>query len=156
MDFRRIVELEIKEMDEVALEKSWEWLNDPEMKRLTDTPDFDKQSQREWYNSLKTRTDYWIIVGWHNGKPIAVGGLKKINGKDAELYGYVGDKYYEGKGVAIDMMDRIHQHGKEIGLESIYTIQLKSNVRSIKLNTRFGYKFEKDLDDERQMMRLQL
>lgn len=156
MEFRRIIDLEIREMDEVALEKSWEWLNDPEMKRLTITPDFDKQSQRKWYESLKSRTDYWIIVGWYEDQPIAIGGLKSINGKDAELFGYVGDKCFWGKGVAVDMMDKIHKHGKLIGLESIYTILLKENIRSFKLNSRFGYKFEKDLDEERMMMRLQL
>lgn len=156
MEFRRIIDLEIKEMDEVALEKSREWLNDPEIKELTMTPDFDEQSQKEWFKNLKTRTDYYIIVGWHEGQPISVGGLKHINGKDAELYGYIGDKRYWGKAVAVDMMNTIHEYGKSIGLESIYSIQLKNNLSSIKLNTRFGYKYEKDLDENRQMMRLQL
>ncbi len=156
MEFRRIIELEIKEMDEVALEKSWEWLNDPEIKRLTITPDFDRESQRKWYESLKTRTDYWVIVGWHNDQPIVIGGLKSINEKDAELFGYVGDKRYWGKAVAADVMSRIHDHGKSLGLESIYTILLKENRNSFRLNTRFGYKFEKNLDDERIMMRLLL
>jgi RimJ/RimL family protein N-acetyltransferase len=102
MEFRRIVNLDMREMDEVALEKSWEWLNDPEIKRLTITPDFSKDEQKKWFESIKNRKDYWITVGWHNGEPIVIGGLKNIGEKDAEIFGYIGNKEYWGKGVAVD------------------------------------------------------
>lgn len=156
MEFRRIIDIDIREMDETALEKSWEWLNDPEIKRLTITPDFSKESQRKWFESIKNRSDYWVIAGWHNGEPIVIAGLKHINGKDAEIFGYIGNKDYWGKAVAADVMSKIHEHGKSIGLESIYSTMLKDNRNSIRLHTRFGYKLEKELDEERIIMRIPL
>ncbi|HBU45505.1 MAG TPA: N-acetyltransferase, partial [Porphyromonadaceae bacterium] len=35
------MEVEFREFDREALEKSWKWLNDPQLKSLTMTPDFD-------------------------------------------------------------------------------------------------------------------
>jgi RimJ/RimL family protein N-acetyltransferase len=156
MEFRRIVNLDMREMDEVALEKSWEWLNDPEIKRLTITPDFSKDEQKKWFESIKNRKDYWITVGWHNGEPIVIGGLKNIGEKDAEIFGYIGNKEYWGKGVAVDVMNMIHEYARSLGLESIYSKMLKENRNSIRLHNRFGYKYEKDIEGERIMMRLAL
>jgi hypothetical protein len=46
--------------DERLLEHSWAWLQDPEIKRLTDTPDFTRTAQRSWFESLGGRTDYFL------------------------------------------------------------------------------------------------
>jgi hypothetical protein len=40
--------------------KSWEWLNDPEIHYITDTPSFTKGEQLVWYRSLKHRSDYLV------------------------------------------------------------------------------------------------
>ena len=157
MELRRIIEVDHKEFDEVALEKSWEWLQDPELKRLTMAPDIDKESQRRWFENLKTRKDYYVFCSWQGDKPIGVGGLKHITEKDAELFGYIGDKYYRGKGVVADMMDFCLGVAKNVfKLESVYTILLKNNTAAFKINKRYGYEFEKDIDDNRMMMRLYL
>lgn len=156
MEFRKIIDVEYREFDETALEKSWEWLNDPEIKRLTFTPDLDKESQRKWFDSLKNRDDYYIEAVWHDNKPIGAFGLKQINGKDAELFGYIGDRDYWGKAVGIDMMIRCLDHGRSLNLESIYTILLKKNLQSYKINRRFGFEFEKDYEEDKMVMRLYL
>ena len=54
MEYRKLVEVEFREFDREALQKSWEWLNDPQLKSLTMTPDFDQESQERWFESLKT------------------------------------------------------------------------------------------------------
>ena len=46
--------MEIKLVDYTLdyLELSWKWLNDPEIKVLTNTPDFSLDQQLKWFNSL--------------------------------------------------------------------------------------------------------
>ena len=61
MEFRRIIEVHHEEFDEIALKKSWVWLNDPEIKSLTITPDLEKENQRRWFESLKSRKDYFVL-----------------------------------------------------------------------------------------------
>lgn len=157
MEFRRIIEVQHKEFDASALEKSWGWLQDPELKRLTMAPDIDKESQRKWFENLKTRKDYYVFCTWHGDKPVGIGGLKHITEKDAELFGYIGDKYYWGKAVAIDMKNYCLDVAKNrFNLESVYTILLKNNTASYKILKRFGYEIEKDIDSDKMMMRLYL
>lgn len=157
MEFRRIIEVHHEEFDEIALKKSWVWLNDPEIKSLTITPDLEKENQRRWFESLKSRKDYFVFATWHRDKPIGVGGLKNITDKDAEIYGYIGDKYYWGKAVGIDMMNYCIDYARDIlKLESVYSIMLKTNINSYKINKRFGFQNEKVLVDRRIMMRLYL
>ena len=36
----------------IFLDKSWYWLNDPEIKALTMTPDFSKEDQASYFKSL--------------------------------------------------------------------------------------------------------
>ncbi len=45
MEYRTIIEVQFKEYDRIILEKSWEWLNDPEIKRIMHAPEMDKESQ---------------------------------------------------------------------------------------------------------------
>lgn len=54
--FKSLIEretLEFREYDRATLECSYSWLNDPEIKFLTMTPDFTKESQENWFVSLK-------------------------------------------------------------------------------------------------------
>lgn len=156
MEYRKLIDIEFKEFDRKALAKSWEWLNDPEIKELTLTQDFDKESQEKWFDSLKNRQDYHLKAGWHNGTPIAVYGLKHISDSDAEVFGYIGEKNLWGKTAAIQMMQDIIDYARTRDLESIYCITLKSNVRVYKLCRRFGFEVEKNVDDNTIMMRLYL
>lgn len=156
MEFRTIIDIEIKEFDRRTLEKSWEWLNDPEIKELTITPDFDQESQEAWFEGLKGREDYYIRSVWRGDDPIGALGIKYINGIDGEVWGYIGDRRYWGKAVGVEMMQNVIDYGRSRNLESLYTILLKRNLNSYKLNRRFGFQKEKDLDEERMMMRCYL
>ena len=57
MEYRKIFEIEFKDFNRNVLEKSWEWLADPQIKELTSTPDIDRESSEKWFESLKTRSD---------------------------------------------------------------------------------------------------
>ncbi len=156
MEYRKLMEVEFREFDREALEKSWKWLNDPQLKSLTMTPDFDQESQEKWFESLKTRTDYYLKAGWYNGVPIAVHGLKHITGTDGEVFGYIGEKELWGKTAAIQMMQDIIDYAKSRNLESLYCITLKENKRTYRLCRRFGFETEKEVSDDTIMMRLLL
>lgn len=154
MEYRKLVEVEFREFDREALQKSWEWLNDPQLKSLTMTPDFDQESQERWFESLKTRTDYYLRAGWYQSVPVSVYGLKHITDKDGEVFGYIGEKELWGKTVAIQMMLDVIDYARSRNLESIYCITLKENKRTYRLCSRFGFVTEKEVGEDAIMMRL--
>jgi len=154
MEFRKIFDIQFKEFDRTAFEMSLKWLNDPEIKRLTNTPDTDRESREKWFQGLKDRSDYYITTAWRGDDPIGVVGLKHINSIDAEAYIYIGERKYWGKAVGIEMLKYALDYGRSLGLSSIYCQILKDNINSIKLATRFGFKKEKDVDANIIMMRL--
>lgn len=156
MEYRKIIEVEFKDFTREVLEKSWEWLSDPQIKEQTSTPDFDRESSEKWFESLKTRKDYFIKSIWHNNKPIAVMGLKHLNGKDAETLGYIGEKEYWGKTIGVQGMEYLVNYARAIKLESIYSVIRKTNLSSYKLNRRLGFVKEKDKDENSIIMRLYL
>ena len=91
-----------------------------------------------------------------DNKFIGVLGLKTINGVDAELWGYIGDKEYWGKTVGLTGMQHLIDYAISINLQSLYVIQLKENIKSYKLVRRFGFQYEKDVDENKRMLRLNL
>lgn len=156
MEYRKIIEVEFRDFTREVLEKSWEWLSDPQIKEQTSTPDFDKESSEKWFEGLKTRKDYFIKSIWYSNKPIGVMGLKHINGKDGETLGYIGEKEYWGKTVGVQAMEYLVNYAKTIKLESIYSVIRKTNLSSYKLNRRLGFVKEKDKDENNITMRLYL
>ena len=92
-------DIEFVKYNETFLEKSWEWLNDKEIKYLTFTPDFTREQQKEWFLSLKDKKDYFIKGVLYNDIPIGVVGLKNITDINGEYWGYIGEKEYCNKGI---------------------------------------------------------
>lgn len=156
MEYRKIFNIEYRDFSREVLEKSWEWLNDPEIRKQTLTADFDRESQEKWFEGLKNRKDYYIKSVWHNNKPIGVMGLKHLTDKEGETFGYIGEKEYWGKVIGIQGMEFLINYARSIKLESLYSIVLKENISSYKLNRRFGFEKEKDIDERTVMMRLYL
>lgn len=156
MEYRKIIEAEFHEYNNEALKKSWEWLNDPEIKSLINAPDFDKESQLKWFESLASRKDYYIQAVSYNGDLIGVCGLKKITDQDGEIWGYIGEKKYWGKTVGAQMMEHIIQYAQSLNLSSIYAVYLKTNRPSIKTSKRFGFVYEKDINENEILMRVKL
>lgn len=156
MEYRKIIEIEIREFTREVLEKTWEWLSDPQVKELTSSPELDIESSEKWFESLKTRNDYIVKSIWHNNKPIAIMGLKHLNGKDGETLGFIGEKEYWGKTVGVQGMEYLIELGKSLKLESIYSVILKTNLGSYKLNRRLGFVREEDKDENNIIMRYYL
>jgi|SRR5690554_365559 RimJ/RimL family protein N-acetyltransferase len=153
MEFRSIIDIQFKGFDRSVFEKSKEWLDDSEIKRLTNAPETDQESREQWFQSLTNRSDYYIISAWRGDNPIGVVGLKYITKSDAEAFIYIGEKKYWGKAVGIEMLKYIIEYGRTLEISSIYAKLLKENIRSYKLASRFGFKIEKDLDEKSILMR---
>lgn len=130
------------------LDYSWNWLNDPEIKKLTNTPAFSKEDQLSFFQSLPERKDYYIRGIVYNGKPIGACGLKKITKTDAEYWGYIGEKEYWGKGFGKLILTAMIDKAKELGLSSVYLKVITDNPRAISLYNRLGFEIESENDIE--------
>lgn len=156
MEYRKIIKLDFRDFTYDVLQKSWEWLDDPQIKEQTSTTDFTKDSSEKWFENLNNRRDYFIKSIWHNDKVIAVMGIKHLNEIDGEVFGYIGDKEYWGKSVGVQGLEYLIEYAKSIKLQSIYSVVLKNNVTSLKLNRRLGFEIDGERDEKKIIMRLYL
>ena len=85
--------------DSSFLELSWQWLNDPEITRLTHTADFTREDQQKWFNKIPSLKGYKIWGIQHDGEKVGVCGIKNITGDDCEYWGYIGVKTMWSKGI---------------------------------------------------------
>ncbi len=126
------------------LNHSWKWLQDSEIKKLTNTPSFTQQQQQEWFLSLKLKSDYFIRGIKYNKKMIGVVGLKNITKTLGEYWGYIGEKEYWGKGIGKEMISYIINIAKEKDLKIIYLKVNSSNKRAIRLYEKEGFFLNKE------------
>lgn len=132
----------LEPFDNIYLEKSWEWLNDPEIKYLTDTPDFTKSDQQKWYSLVKNNPNYKLFGARIGTERIGVFGFKNINSEtgEAEYFGYIGNKKYIGKGYGREILSRIIDFGNyELMLKKIYLLVIPENIKAIALYKKFGF-----------------
>ena len=138
--------ISFKKFDEQFLELSWNWLNDPEIKILTNAPDITREKQKEWFNSLPNRNDYIIWGVEADSVPIGVFGLKNITDMDCEYWGYIGDKRFWGKGLGKIILFSIENKARDLGMSYIWLKVIKKNTRALSLYTKQGYVVEREKD----------
>jgi RimJ/RimL family protein N-acetyltransferase len=129
------------------LDLSFEWLNDSEIRRLTDAPYVTEEIQTSWFNSLSKREDYkvWGIVV--DRKKIGVMGLKNITLERAEYFGFIGDKSFWNKSISKYMLSKARIYAYEIGLREFWLKVINENHYAIKAYKNFG--FVVDQSDDR-------
>ncbi len=132
--------LSFERYDERYLERSWQWLNDPEVKRLTMTPDFTRVAQLSWFARLPEMIDYLIWGISYDGMPIGALGLKHVTKDDAEYWGYVGDCRYWGRGFGAEMLHFVFEKAHELGLSKLHLKVHCDNARAVRLYTKVGFK----------------
>jgi RimJ/RimL family protein N-acetyltransferase len=131
----------------IYLKKSWEWLNDQEVRHITNTPIFTKKEQMAWYQSLKHRKDYLIWGISINKIKIGAVGLKHIAETSAEFFTYIGVKEYWGKGLGKQIMTFAQEYSQNtLRLEKLTLKVLHDNIRAIRLYKNFGFFVEKEDD----------
>ncbi|WP_367399294.1 GNAT family N-acetyltransferase [Chryseobacterium sp. S0630] len=141
-DFLSFHQLTLVEYTPEILSKSWDWLNEPEIKHLTSTPDFSKDDQQKWFSSLNQNPTYWVKGIRYNNNIIGVAGLKNINIDEgsAEYFGYIGEKEYWGKGLSAEIFKHIFKFAKEkLNLKSLYLKVITENTRAIKAYENAGF-----------------
>lgn len=143
--------LKLAPYSKLYLEYSWEWLNDPEIKELTNTPDFNKKDQLKFFEKLKDRSDYKIFGLEVDGVKMGVCGLKNIQNDKAEYFGYIGEKTYWGKGYGNQMLIEIESVAREMNITKLFLNVLKNNLRAQKLYFKFGFQITKDENDNLEM-----
>ncbi len=137
--FKKYNELQLVEYDHNFLDKSWDWLNDQELKHLTMTPDFTKRQQEDFYKNLSSRKDYFIYG--ISFKEVAIGacGLKNLIDDKAELWLYIGNKEYWGRGLGKKVMALLENDALEKGIKKLYLKVLKENKVAINLYKKLNY-----------------
>lgn len=133
--------IEFVEYDRLFLGLSTGWLTDPEIKKLTLTPDIGKEAQLEWFSTLKMRTDYYIWGILADKKPIGAVGIKHIDLKagTGEYWGYIGEKDYIGFGIGKQMVLKMCAKASEIGLMTLRLQVAKYNERAYALYKKMGF-----------------
>ena len=131
--------LKLVPYDRDCLDKSWEWLRDPEIRALTMTPEFTREDQIRFFESLPTREGYDIWGVAVDGAVVGAAGLKNVRGQLAEYWGYIGERSLWGQGLGKHLMLAIEAQA----LAKRYTmldLQVSdSNPRAISLYRKMGY-----------------
>ena len=134
--------------DERYLERSYEWLRDPELARLTMTTAVTPEQQRAWYEGLPNRTDYAIWGIEFEGEPVGVMGLKHLDAGDqgAEYFMYLGETAMWGRGIGRWATTEICAEARSRGLTYIYGLVGTHNLRSREVHEHLGFKVVDERD----------
>lgn len=132
-------QIKFVEYNEHFLSKSWEWLNDPEIKELTLTPDFTKEQQQAFFKNIPKRNDFKIWGVKYGDESIGVVGLKNITSHDAEYFGYIGEKDYWGAGIFKFFFYHVINECKTLQVSKLYLHVAPSNERAIKAYLKNGF-----------------
>ncbi|MFZ2726473.1 MAG: GNAT family N-acetyltransferase [Methylococcaceae bacterium] len=139
--------LELVDYDIEFLKLSWKWLNDEEIKQLTMTPNFTKEQQVEFFNSLARRKDYLIYGISFNNNKIGACGLKNIDNEQAEYWGYIGEKEYWGQGIGKRILEIMIKKTLDMQLKYIFLKVKFDNTRAINLYKKTGFVIKEDIGD---------
>lgn len=124
------------------------WLLDNNLSHLIHAGSLPSDEERkQWFASLKSRTDYLIWGVKYCGSPVGVCGLKKIANGQAEYWGYIGEKNLWGKGLGKTMMAEIFKKAKELELSRVYLRVRKYNPRAYKMYLKTGFVVDEENDD---------
>ena len=151
--------LKFVEYNKEFLEKSWDWLNDTEIKKMIMSSDVTKTEQLKWYEKLAERKDYYIWGIKFNSEAIGAVGIKNIdfNSRKGEYFGYIGEKEYWGRGIGSEMLDYIISFAIQQGLKEIYLRVSNDNKRAIRLYEKKGFFYDnKNADDDVSLLFIQI
>lgn len=126
--------------DRRYLDLSWDWLRDPEIKKLTMAGDFTREQQVAFFETLPCRDDYKIWgVESVEGEPVGAAGIKNISGQEGEFWCYIGNKAWWGRGIGGEILLLCEEKAAELGLESLTMIAASDNSRSISAFEKMGF-----------------
>jgi RimJ/RimL family protein N-acetyltransferase len=131
--------------DRTFLDRSWDWLRDPEIKQLTMTPDFTREDQLAFFDALCRREDYRIWgVAAADGRPIGAAGIKHIRQGSGEVFLYIGERSWWGRGAGQQILQLCEAEARKLGLTRLTMIASQSNGRSIRAFEKSGFTVDGD------------
>ena len=108
---------------------------------ITHETEYRKGSQLvDFFNSLETRENYFIYGITFMGVAIGACGLKNFINEKAELWLYIGDKSYWGKGLGKIIMNRLEEKALDKNLLKLYLKVIKENVAWVRCNKSVAYR----------------
>lgn len=125
--------------DRNCLDHSWKWLSDPEIRELTMTPEFTREQQISFFESLPHREGYSIWGVAFNEQLIGAAGLKNQRAAIAEYWTYIGEREFWGKGHGRHIFKSVEEKARLMGLTSLEMKVTKENARSIALHASLGF-----------------
>ncbi|AJJ47106.1 GNAT family N-acetyltransferase [Francisella tularensis subsp. novicida] len=148
-DFLKYSRLNFVDYNVDFLDKSYYWLNDIEIKRLTMTPDFTKEDQYRFFKSLDARDDYILKGIEYNSEKIGAFGFKNIQGHTAEYFGYIGEKSFWGVGLGKILIWKMLVFAKKLGFKNLYLKVCVNNKRAINLYLKYGFILNKEYTSDK-------
>lgn len=136
---------EMVEFDEKMRDHSWEWLQDDELRALTAASELTREQQLEWFRRIPERTDYLIKGVVAGGEPVAVFGLKNIEGSSAEYFAFIGPESRRGTGIGRFMHDNMVALAIGRGINRIWGAA--NNPRTYGAHLHFGWYDTGEKDD---------
>ena len=134
--------------DEKYLLKSWNWLNDDEIRKKVNLKYISKSESLKWFASLGSKNDYLIWGISFGATPIGACGLKNIvKEEEGEFWGYIGEKEFWGIGIGMKMLRFIEKKAMEMRLKRIVLKVQKDNVRAIRLYEKGEYVLEREVNN---------
>ena len=140
------MKIELVPYDKKFLKLSWTWLNEAEVKALSNTPDFTQDDQIKWFSNLKFKSDYLIWGILADNIKIGACGLKNITKEDCEYWGYIGEKSYWGKGIGKKIIELIVIEAKALHLNSMKLAVLENNSRALSLYSNCNFLIENKIE----------
>ena len=117
-----------------CLDKSWIWLNDPEIRALTMTPHFTREEQRLFFESLPNRNGYHVWgVSLDGYGVIGAAGLKNQCDAVAEYWGYIGEKQFWGAGLGPQLIEAVEANARTFGIQELFLKVSRDNERALAL-----------------------
>ena len=150
------MKIELVAYTEEFFELSLKWLDDPEIRRLTNTPSFPKSVQKKWFDSLGTNPNYKIWGIDYDQIHVGVCGLKNISTTDCEYWGYIGEKTFWGQGVGSFVLNTLLDYAKSQEKSFVWLIVLNENIRAINLYSKMGFKNVSILENNLLKMQFEL
>ena len=137
--------------DKRFLDCSFVWFQDSELRKLTNAPVVTREKQTEWFVSLPQRNDYvvWGVEADH--APVGACGLKKITVREAEYWGYLGERELWGKKLGKQIVDFCLGQAKKRGLSRVWLTVNAANTRAIALYSKMGFRIVGQADGNLEM-----
>ena len=144
------MEIRLRPLTLKDLNKTFQWHNDEEIKRLYSSHPFPVSIENEklWYKKILTSNIPVTVFGIESiltKELIGIASLKDINliNRSAEFGMYVGAKKLRGHGISIAVTKLILEYAfLKLGLNRVYSHMIEDNMPAWKLCERIGFKRE--------------